>query len=505
MREPTILDSAISLRKTAVYLSVINIISVALGFIFNIFLARKYGISWEVDCLFIALLIYSFCGIFGSFVTALLIPMFNEVKNKNEEDGYRFADAVFKWSFFTGLVIWGIVVNYSSLVITMFASGFDKRSVVLTAGIVKVLFIGYVFSNLISAINGILNALYYFLAPAAMGLLNPICIVSALFLLAPRYGVKAIAIGYVVSNVIQALLSVFYLALKSRWRPTLNIYHERLPELLEHSSKIVISGLIWSLRDIISRNIASHLGSGAIAMLSYADKVISTVSQTVISPVSNIFYSKVSGLIALARWDEIRDLLLRTARINISIVVFIASCIIVFLKPMMGALFLNSKFSEHEINSLYYLIGIQLFYLIILAMENPFVKTIYGLKNIKIVMVISAAGVMLFYASSHVLAASFGIYGVALSMVVTQLVVCALYFYFTRKYIVVRSGILFSSLFKSVTLAILFTTAGLSISHQLDGRIPALSVWLAAWVSLYYAASRYVLKEEWNIVRNREA
>lgn len=47
-----------SLKRTTLTLSVINTVSIALGFIFHIMLGRQFGISWELDCLFVALTIF---------------------------------------------------------------------------------------------------------------------------------------------------------------------------------------------------------------------------------------------------------------------------------------------------------------------------------------------------------------------------------------------------------------------------------------------------------------
>jgi len=43
-----------SLKRTTLTLSVINAVSIFLGFIFHILLGRQFGVSRELDCLFVA-------------------------------------------------------------------------------------------------------------------------------------------------------------------------------------------------------------------------------------------------------------------------------------------------------------------------------------------------------------------------------------------------------------------------------------------------------------------
>jgi len=47
------------------------------------------------------------------------------------------------------------------LIIKLFASGFDEKSINLSVEILKILFIGFIFSNLASSVTVILNALYF--------------------------------------------------------------------------------------------------------------------------------------------------------------------------------------------------------------------------------------------------------------------------------------------------------------------------------------------------------
>jgi len=146
-----------NLRKSALQISIINATGTILGFIVHILLGREFGVSWELDCLFISLLIFSFFGIFNILITSLLIPIFNEIKAKDEKDSFVFADVTFKWSLSIGIIIWLFILTTSPLIIKLFASGFDEKAISLTSEILKILFIGYIFYNLTSSISTILK------------------------------------------------------------------------------------------------------------------------------------------------------------------------------------------------------------------------------------------------------------------------------------------------------------------------------------------------------------
>ena len=493
-----------NLRKSALQISIINATGTILGFIVHILLGREFGVSWELDCLFISLLIFSFFGIFNILITSLLIPIFNEIKAKDEKDSFVFADVTFKWSLSIGIIIWLFILTTSPLIIKLFASGFDEKAISLTSEILKILFIGYIFYNLTSSISTILNALYFFFMPVFISLLGPIFNITAIIFLTPKYGVKSIAISYLFSNILQIFILIPYLFVKTNWRPTLKIYHNKLPELFRHSSKTLASSLIWSIWDIISRNIASHLGSGMIVLLSYAEKIISILHQTIISPTSSVFYSKVSELIALVKWNEVRNLMMKILQVNISISIMVSAGIIVFLKPLLTILFLNSKFTLNDINTLSYLMIIEIIYLLSLSLELPLIKVIYSAKMTNIALLVPSIGVILFYILSNILSNLLGIYGLVLSMSISRIPIFILYFYFLSRYINTTFGKTFRPLIKNSIFAAVFISIGLFINWNIKKDIFILMFWVPIWTVIYFLTFRYILKEEWGILINRE-
>jgi putative peptidoglycan lipid II flippase len=495
----------VNLKKTTLSLSIINAASAFLGFLFHIMLGRRFGISWELDCLFVSLTIFSFLGIFNALLITLLTPVFNEIKNRDEKEGFEFADVVFKWSLFIGLVIWFVIVNFDSLIIKLFASGFDEKSLILSKEIVQILFIGFIFSTLAASVTVILNALYFFLIPALMGLLSPLLNIAAIFVLTPQYGVKGIAFSYMFFNTFQAIVLLLYIFAKTPWRPTLKIYHHKILDLLKHSSTAVTGNFIWSLRDIISRNIASNLGSGAITLMSYADKIISVPTQIITAPFSGVFYAKASQLIAIPRWNEVKDLLSRVTRVTSSISIFVSAGIILFIKPLLNLLFLGSRFTESDIYILSYLMIIELIYLIVISYELIFVRVAYAAKKPIIVLGNSILGVALFYVLSINLPKLLGLYGLALSISLTQVPICILYFYFINKYMNAQVRSILYPLLKNLVFASVFVIAGLFVNNSLKSDMLMIFLWAPAWAALYLGISRYVLKDEWNILRTREA
>lgn len=493
-----------SLKKTTLKLSIINTISISLGFIFHILLGRKFGVSQELDCLFVALAIFSIAGIFNSFFTSLFIPLFNEIKHLDEKDSFVFADVTLKWAAIFSAFMAVLVLLSGDIIIRGVASGLNAKDVALTLDITQVLFIAFIFNAISNTIGCVLNALYLFSFPAITGLLHPVLNIAALFVLSPLYGVKGIAISYLASNIIQAVILLVYMALKTHWRPTCKLYHEKMPLLVKQSSKMTASGFIWSLKDVISRNIASHLAPGSITLLAYAEKLIGIMQQIAVVPPSKVFYSKVSELVVIRKWQEIRRIFERIVRVNIAIVLFLASGVVVFLVPLLNLLFLGSRFTDNNINTLFHLVMILLFYIVIAAYETYLNQIASAEKRASMVCLIAAGGMCVFFASAWSFSKLLGVYGIAISTSITQLFVCCLYYYFVNEKLQTSFKKITLQVTKSLIIAVVFVFIGIIMKNIIHSDSIIIFLVMPAWAGFYFFVARLIIKEEIELIGVKE-
>jgi putative peptidoglycan lipid II flippase len=493
-----------NLKRVTLNLSIINTVSISLGFIFHIMLGRRFGISWELDCLFAALAIFGLLGIFNTFITSLFIPVFNEIKHKDEKDGFIFADVTIKWVAVSSVVITLLVWLSGDLIVRVVASGFKEEHIALTLDIIRILLIALIFSGISNIIVCILNALFYFALPAVTSIIHPILNIVSLYMLTPLFGIKTIAISYIISNFVQMCILFLYLLIKTPWRPTFRVYHNKMPSFIKQSSKMTASGLIWSLRDIISKNIASHLAPGSIALLAYAEKIVFILLQISVTPPSKVFYSRVSEWIIANQWTDVKDLFDRAVRVNVALMLFISSGVIIFLVPFLNILFLGSKFIADDITILFYLVLIMLIYLVIASYETYLYHIVYALKKTNVIGVNATVGVVVFFLSAWLLSQLFHIYGLAISVSVTQFVVCWLYYYFIKKQIHVcfKDFVLKAS--NGFIIAFFFTVIGIAAKKIINNDILAIILIMPVWVASYFTTAKYVMLEERKFIGLKE-
>jgi putative peptidoglycan lipid II flippase len=474
-----------SLKRDSLNLSAINGVRIFLGFSFHILLGRAFGISGKLDSLFVALTIFTFAGMAHLFLTSLFIPTFNEIAQRDKQDAFVFADVVMKWSTAIVCIIVFFVLLSGDLIVKAVASGFDPNRIALTRKITQIILISLIFHTFSITVTYTLNALHYFSIPAATGLLHPLFNIASLYTLVPNYGIKAIAMAYLASNFLQACILLSYLRMNTRWRLTSKIYHDQLPALFSKSSKMAATAIIWDLREIVSRNIASHLPSGSVAIFAYAEKIIMILFHLAISPISKVFYSRVSEWISANQWKDVRESLRKIIRANLILVFFIASTTVLFLKPTFNMFFNKSRFTGHDISMLYNLVLIMLVTLIVLSYKDHLARIAYATKSIKTVAYGSFLGLIVFSITAFFLSKIYQVYGLAMAMSITYISVSLVYLYFINKLLSTNLAIILLDIISPFLISLLFTLIGFILKNIVANTTFTIFLMIPTWSLLY--------------------
>ncbi|MBU1853380.1 MAG: polysaccharide biosynthesis C-terminal domain-containing protein [Candidatus Omnitrophica bacterium] len=488
------------LRLKTFRLAIITSIAVIVRFVFHILLGRRFGVSWELDCLFVGFTLFGLSGLANEYFTSLFIPVFNDVRRDNAEESLIFVDVIIKWSVLLSVIVIIFVRLFDLWVIKIIAPGFSEESILLARRLIHILVFALLFFNVQKVLIFTLNALHYYAIPASIRLLTPVVNIGSLFVLVPFYGVSGIAIGNLFSNILGTLLLLVFFHSKTNWLPSLRFYHKKLPELINKSAKMSLNTIVWGFRDIIIKNFASRLGEGAITLFSYAEKIINTLIQISINSIVRVYYSRVSEWISFSKWQKVKDLFIRTTRVSMALSFMLTSLTIVFLPSLLKILFLGSKFTFSDIKLLSELFNVLLIYFIVLSFETYLSRVIIAAKKIGIVAINTVTGVLTLYVLLTLLFNRYGIYSLPFSFMLSQLIVCIEYYFFTRKLITLNFFELVSRFSKGFLCALSFLFFGLVIRKVFpNDNIIILGI-LPVWLGFYYIVAKRFLREERKII-----
>lgn len=135
------------MKKTAIMLMFITIISKIIGFSREIFLANYYGASDITDAYIIAALIPTVIFAFiGRSISTVYIPMYNKIENNAGKDkAQKYTQNLSNILVIVCIMVVLIGMVFTEQVVKVFASGFDGDTLLLATRFTRISFWGLIF------------------------------------------------------------------------------------------------------------------------------------------------------------------------------------------------------------------------------------------------------------------------------------------------------------------------------------------------------------------------
>jgi putative peptidoglycan lipid II flippase len=275
-----------NLLRTLAAISSMTLLSRITGLIRDMLFAKLIGASAYADAYYIAFRIPNLLRrIFaeGAFSQAF-VPILAEYKNQQEQEVTKsLVDSVgtiLAWSLLITSLI-GVVG--APLFVYALASGFvdDAEKFNATVIMTRIMFPYIGLISLVAFAGGILNTWHQFKVPAFSPVLLNISFIVCAFLLAPRmtHPVYAFAIAVLIGGVLQlaiqipALVKIGMLP-KISFRPVAAFQDPAVKRILKNMGPAIFAVSASQFSILINSNIASHLVTGSVSWLNYADRLM---------------------------------------------------------------------------------------------------------------------------------------------------------------------------------------------------------------------------------------
>ncbi|MDN5126837.1 hypothetical protein PJV90_00635 [Aliarcobacter butzleri] len=349
--------------------NLLSLINVFIGFLFILYLGRKFGAGAETDIYFLSIVIIGYLGYFIQAIWEAMSPYYIEKKIKDKVLSDELYSILLNDLILISLIIIGIYFFFTTVfnILTLEQKNFID------------IFIFYlIFQNILLFNKTILNLEHYY----ASFYLVDIFVYSVLFITIFFFiDSQIIYIAYVtVAATFLANVWQFYLIYKKlNIKYSFLFYNQNLREIYKNSFKLKLGSLLYGSKDIIIASVFTSFGSGMFSLYSYANKFAGVIIQVVNAPVVNIFATKANYHVANNRYDllknDIKNVLSQT------IVLFsISGGITYMILPDLLSVLFGDKFSENDILIIQSYFLILLFYYLIMVFEQPFGRTLMVMK-----------------------------------------------------------------------------------------------------------------------------
>ena len=294
------MEPKIKMKKTAILLILITIISKVFGFGREITLSYFYGASNISDAYLISLTIPSVIFAFiGTGISTGYIPMYSNIQQKyGEDEGNRFTNNLSNITIIicTIITIFGLI--FTEPIVKLFASGFEGETLDLAVRFTKISLFGIYFTGLMHIFKGFLQIKGNYIIPALVGFPLNFITIAAIFL-SSKTNILVLAIGSVIATASQLLLLTPYIYKKGyRHRLGLDIKDEHIKKMLYLALPVIIGVSVNEINILIDRTLASNIAEGGISALNYAKKLNGFVQGLCVTPILTVMYPTISKMAA---------------------------------------------------------------------------------------------------------------------------------------------------------------------------------------------------------------
>lgn len=270
-----------STGRSAFFVGAGILISRIVGLIRQRIFAHYFGTSWESDAFSAAFRIPNFLqNVFGEgALSASFIPVYAKLlAQEDEEHAGRVANAVFGILALVTSVIVLIGVLATPYFVTAIAAGFEGEKRVLTITLVRIFFPGAGLLVLSAWCLGVLNSHHRFFisytAPVVWNLAIIFCLIFFGNRLDLPHLAEATAWGSVAGSALQFGVQLpTVLRLIHHFRPSLAFASEHVKQVIRNFFPVFFSRGVVQISAFVDALLASFLGEGAVAALTFAQSL----------------------------------------------------------------------------------------------------------------------------------------------------------------------------------------------------------------------------------------
>jgi putative peptidoglycan lipid II flippase len=338
------------IAKAAALVMALFIVSRVLGLAREMVIGAVFGTSAGYDAYLAAVRIPDilFTLIAGGALGSAFIPTFTGCfAREDAAGGWRLASAIVNLllvALTTAAVLTWLLAP--AVVSVVLAPGFAPEQKALTVSLLRIMLAAPLFFGVSGVVMGTLNARQHFLLPALAPSLLNLSLIAAAWLLAPRMGVRALALGYVIGAVLHLGVQVPGLFLVgARYRPVLTLHDPGVLEVLRLMAPRVLGLAAVQINFLVNTNIASRLGEGAVSALNYAWLLMLLPQGVFAQAVGTAAFPTFAAQAARGEHETLRATLAATLRAVFFLSLPATVGLVLLVRPLVGLLFERGAFT----------------------------------------------------------------------------------------------------------------------------------------------------------------
>jgi putative peptidoglycan lipid II flippase len=325
----------------------------ALGMINQVVFADRFGASAAMDAYFVTLALPTLLTnlVIGA-LEAGVIPTYIRLTSE-----HRTHDASIALSSLINLLLLILgpvtiaMVAFPQIAVRLVAPGVSQQTVDMAAALAPLVVPTLLLNVFAGFVTSVLNATRRFALPAVASMVVPAGILVATLALGSILGVEALAFGLLAGTLLQFLI-LLALAAKTRsirYRPVLRLSHPEVRIELNQFWPMVVGSAVGLVNPVVDQMVASALGSGDIASLNYALKIVDIPVTMIFVASARAVFPYFSGQAARRDIASLKETLRVFAWLVGLVTLGITVTLLVFARPIIQLLFMHGAFTSRDV------------------------------------------------------------------------------------------------------------------------------------------------------------
>jgi putative peptidoglycan lipid II flippase len=335
--------TARTLARAGLIVSAAYFVSRILGWVRLVVITNEFGAGTQLDAYFAAFRLPDaiFQLVAAGALSSAMIPVLAGLFSRGEEDrAWRVVSTVLNIMLLALASMAAVVAVFAPQIVPILTPGFDAVGTELTVRLTRIMLFSPVLLALGAVASSVLNARGRFGAAAIAPSLYNIAIIAGAVFLGPWLGVEALAIGVVAGSLLHLGIQLRPL-IQERFRLSFEI------ELADPQARQVL--LLMAPRAlglganqitfIVATTLATGVGLGAVTAYNVAWTVMQIPLGVIGFPLGVVLLPSLSRAIAAGSVREFGQLIVRSARLVLWIMLFITAIGIVLRRQSVTLLF----------------------------------------------------------------------------------------------------------------------------------------------------------------------
>lgn len=334
--------------KSAIYITIMMLISKVLALGKEILLAEKYGTSYITDAYMIAIsLVNVLFSIYANGFANSYLPVFMRIKQGEEKN---FFNNTFSILIVISLVFSTLCFIFSDFLVDILAPGFNMRGKQLTGNFIRIIVFYLPFYTASSLFSAHLSVKERFLCSNFCEhiVINILLIIS--IIISSHKNINFLIYGYLISMCISSIIQYFNLKIRNEidYKFQFNLKNSEFKQLSMVAIPFGLSSLISKVNIIIDKIFSSSLGEGITSAINFADKLQTLPYTLIISTIIVVYRPKINKFFS----ENNKESGIFYARIALAIALYISLPIVVvlfnFSIPIIRFLLERGAFNENS-------------------------------------------------------------------------------------------------------------------------------------------------------------